>query len=180
MAAGLPKAKMKRWIVISLLLTILFSIPVFAGSSASATVTVSWKVLPFQSLTILGGEGNGTSVTSHFELGTPTPAEIAAGFIEEDGALTLVAASNIPWTVKVHAVEANMGESYDGTYVKPLSDFLIRANGGEFTPISQLDQTLASGTRGSYQLTIDYKVLLDPEFKPGDYGITLVYTITGE
>ncbi len=180
MAAGLPKTKMKRWIVISLLLGILFSFSAVAADSATATVTVSWTILPFQSLTIAGEGESGTSVVSHFDLRTPTPADIAAGYVEEDGAITLIAASNIPWTVKVHAVEGNMGESYDGTYVKPLSDFLVRANDGEFFPITQFDQTLASGNRGEYKLTIDYKVLLDSDsYKPGDYGLTLVYTITG-
>ncbi len=170
---------MKKWIAISLLLSILFSFAAIAADSATATVTVTWRVLPFQSLTIAGKGDSGTSVVSHFDLKAPTAADIAAGYIEEDGAITLVAASNIPWTVKVHALEGNLGESYDGTYVKPLSDFLVRANDGKFFPIAQFDQTLASGERGSYKLTIDYKVLLDSGYKPGDYGLTLVYTITG-
>ena len=172
---------MKRWIVLSLLLSILFGVSTLANSLATATVTVTWTVLPFQSLSIAGEEGSKTSVVSHFDLRAPTPADLAAGYIEEDGALVLVAASNIPWTVKVHAVESNMGASYDGTYVKPLSDFLLRANEGAFFPITQFDQTLASGTRGEYKLTIDYKVKLNSDsYRPGDYGLTLVYTITGK
>ncbi len=174
---------MKRCLVLFLIGTIfILTIPgLAAGKSATTTVTVSWRILPFQSLTIAGHGKVGTSVVSHFNLRQPTQADLAAGYIEDDGALTLVAVSNIPWAVKVHAVEPNMGTSNDGTYVKPLSDLMLRANGDKFSPISQFDQTVASGERGAYKLTIDYKVKLDSaSYRPGDYGLTLVYTITGE
>lgn len=175
---------MKRCVPVFLLIGIvfIFAIPALAvGKSASTTVTVSWRILPFQSLTIAGDGKVGTSVVSHFNLRQPTRADLAAGYIEDDGALTLIAASNIPWAVKVHAVEPNMGTSNDRTYVKPLSDLMLRANRGEFLPISQFDQTVASGVRGAYKLTIDYKVKLNSaSYRPGNYGVTLVYTITGE
>ena len=174
---------MKRYAAIFLLVGVILSgltISAFAVSR-SVTVTVSWRILPFQSLTIAGEGGTGTSVVSHFNLRQPTAADLAAGYIEDDDALTLVAASNIPWTVQVHAIEPNMGRSNDGTYVKPLSDFLVRANNGRFFPIAQFDQPIASGGRGVYKLTLDYRVKLDPtSYRPGNYGLTLVYTITGK
>ena len=174
---------MKRYATVVLLIGAVLSLLTIGAfaASRSVTVTVSWRILPFQSLTIAGKGGAGTSVVSHFDLRQPTAADLAAGYIEDDDALTLVAASNIPWTVQVHAIEPNMGKSNDGTYVKPLSDFLLRVNGGRFFSIAQFDQPVASGERGVYKLTLDYRVKLDPtSYRPGNYGLTLVYTITGK
>ncbi len=174
---------MKQWVGLFLLIAVAGAVAVsgLAANSSTATVTVTWRILPFQSLTVVGSATPETSVISRFNLKQPTAADFAAGYIEQDGALTLVAASNIPWTVNVHALEPNMGTSTDGSYVKPLSDFLVRANGGTFIPISQFDQPLAHGQRGAYRLTIDYRVKLNPvAYKPGDYGLTVVYTITGD
>ena len=170
---------------LTVLLTILFLLPAFAlaaGPDSTAVVHVSWTVLPFQSLTVVGSTaGTGTSVTTSYTLPEPDAEDFSVGFIEEDEALVLKAASNIPWAVKVHALESDMGTSYDGSYTKPLSDFMIRANGGDFFSISTFDQVLASGGRGSYLLSVDYRVKVDEEtHKEGDYGLTLVYTITGE
>ena len=153
-----------------------------AGSSSSAVVHVSWTVLPFQSLTIAGSDANaGTSLATRYDLRKPDASDFAAGFIEDDGVLVLNASSNIPWTVKVHAVESDMGTSYDGSYTKPLSDFMVRADGGSFFSISTSDQVLASGTRGSHLLSVDYRVKVEKDtYKDGDYGLTLIYTITGK
>ncbi len=121
------------------------------------------------------------SLSSRYNLHAPSASDFAAGFIEDDDVIVLNAASNIPWAVKVHAIESSMGTSYDGTYTKPLSDFMVRANSGSFFSISTSDQVLASGTRGSYQLRVDYRVKVDEStYKDGDYGLTLVYTITGK
>jgi len=174
---------MKRCLTV--LLSIIFLVPVFtlaAGPSSTAVVHVSWTVLPFQSLTIAGSAtGKDTSVADHYDVHAPSASDFAAGFIEDDGVLVLNASSNIPWAVKIHAIESDMGTSYDGSYTKPLSDFMVRANGGSFFHISTSDQVLASGPRGSYLLTVDYRVKVDEHtYKAGDYGLTLVYTITGK
>lgn len=178
--------EMKRWryaalLLSTLTLTLLLAFPACAGTSTTATVEVSWIILPFQSLTISGVAAAETSVVSHYDLRQPTEADFALGYIEENGALTLSAASNIPWVVKVHALEPNMGRSDDGTYVKPLSDFSLRANGGSYFSITTFDQTLATGGVGVHPILIDYKVKTEKDsYKQGDYGLTLVYTITGE
>ncbi len=163
------------------MLTLLISSSLYAETSATVTVKVSWTVLPFQSLTIAGSADTDTTVVSHYVLPQPTESDFAVGYIEEEGALSLIAASNIPWTVRVHALEPNMGMSDDGTYVKPLSDFSLRANGSPYFSITSFDQTLASGGVGAHPLIIDYKVKTEKEsYKSGDYGLTLVYTITGK
>ena len=69
--------------------------------------------------------------------------------------------------------------SDDGTYIKPLTDFSLRSNGGPYSSITGFDRTLARGDTGEHTLVIDYKVDTEEEtHKGGDYGLTLVYTIT--
>ena len=93
----------------------------------------------------------------------------------------LVARSNVNWRIIVHTPDPDMGRSYDGSYVKPLSDFQLRASGSAFFSISNVDQVLAGGAHGKYEVPVDYRVLLHPErYKPGDYHLTLIYTITCE
>ena len=100
--------EMNQWRYAALLLsvltlTLLLASPTCAGTSTTATVEVSWTILPFQSLTITGVAAAETSVVSHYDLRQPTEADFALGYIEENGALTMSVASNIPWTVKVYA-----------------------------------------------------------------------------
>lgn len=172
---------MTRWqLTVSLLILLLTAISSTAfASGTTVTVEVSWTVLPFQSLSIAGDGSGDAAVYSRFDLRQPTEADFAVGYIEVQSALTLKTASNIPWTVKVHALESDMGASDDGTYIKPLTDFSLRSNGGQYSSITGFDQTLASGDTGEYTLVIDYKVDTEKEtHKDGDYGLTLVYTIT--
>ncbi len=161
--------------IVALSSILFFAVGVAAQTSTSTTVELGWKVLPYQSLTLTSK----TDLGSRFELRPPTQADLLRGYIEVPSAVTLVAASNISWSVKVHAVETSMGQSADGTTSKPLSDFSLRANNGSYVPISAFDQTLAFGGFGTATLVVDYRIQMNPEsYKPGDYGLTLVYTIT--
>ena len=172
---------MTRWqLTVSLLILLLTAISSSAfASGTTVTVEISWTVLPFQSLSIAGDDSGDATVYSRFDLRQPTEADFAVGYIEECSALTLNAASNIPWTIKVHALESDMGASDDGTYIKPLTDFSLRSNGGPYSSVAGCDQTLARGDTGEHTLVIDYKVDTEKEtHKGGDYGLTLVYTIT--
>lgn len=173
---------MTRWQLTTPLLILLIaaiSSSVFASGTTS-TVEVSWTVLPFLSLSIAGEQNGDATVYSRFDLRRPTEADFAVGYIEQPSALTLTAASNTSWTVKVHTLESDMGTSDDGIYTKPLTDFSLCANGGPYSSITGFDQTLASGDAGKHTLVIDYKVATEEEtHKDGDYGLTLVYTITG-
>jgi hypothetical protein len=175
---------MNRWTGLILLATaLLVGLPATLGladSGASASAHLTWRVVPFQSLTIAGHDQDGASVADHVTLPEPSAADLARGYVQETAALVLSATSNIPWTVKVQAVESNMGTSTDGSYRKPLSDFHLRANGGAYVTLSPFAQTLAAGTPGAQHLSIDYRVSVDPQtYRPGAYGVTLLYTITG-
>lgn len=159
------------------LLLIIFSSLAFSASD-SATTTVSWSVLPFATLSIAGEEGSGDAVVSTFALPQPSAADLKRGYIEVERALTLVAVSNTGWQLIVRTDDPNLGQSYDGTYIKPLDDFQLRARGGEYRSLSHRAQVLKSGTNGRYELEIDYRIRFHPAYRPGDYRVTLTYTIT--
>ena len=170
---------MTRWqLIVSLLILLLAAISSSAfATGATATVKVSFTVLPFQSLSIAGDDSGDATVCSRFDLRQSSEADFAVGYMEERSALTLKAASNIPWTVNVHALESGAATSADGTYAKPLTDFSLRSDGGSSSSIAGSDQTLAGGDTGEYILVIDYNI--DTEkgaHRDGDYGLTVVYT----
>lgn len=175
---------MNRWIgLVFLVSAVLLVLPATLGladSVARASANVTWHVVPLQSLTIAGQDQDGVSVTDRVTLPEPNAADLARGYMEQTSALVLEATSNIPWTVNVQALEPSMGTSTDGSYRKPLSDFLLRADGGPYVTLSPFAQTLASGEPGSQHLSIDYRVAVSPQTDlPGDYAVTLLYTITG-
>jgi len=164
--------------IVSLLILLLAAISSSAfATGTTATVKVSFTVLPFQSLFIAGDDSDDATVCSRFDLRQSSEADFAVGYIEERSAMTLKAASDIPWTVKVRALESDSGTSDDGTYAKPLTDFSLCGNGGPYSSITGSDQTLASSDTGEHTLVVDYKV--DTEkgtHRDGDYGLTVVYT----
>ena len=147
------------------------------GAGDSATTTVSWTVLPFAALSIAGEEGRGDVVVTTFALPQPSPADLKRGYLEMEGALTLIAVSNTGWQLIVRTDDPNLGQSYDGTYIKPLNDFQLRARGGEYRSLSERDQVLTAGSHGRYKLGIDYRILFHQRYRPGNYQITLIYTI---
>jgi len=157
-------------------LLVIFS-PFVLGASDSATTTINWTVHPFATLSFASGSG-GEAVSTTFALPRPSPADLERGYLELERALTLIAVSNTDWRLTVRSEAPDLGQSYDGSYHKPLSDFQLRAAGGEYHSISNRDQTLAEGTHGRYELEIDYRILFHPEYRPGDYRVTLIYTIT--
>lgn len=158
---------------------VLFTIPIYAGNSVSVDVQVSWTILPFQSLTLAGSNSRGEEVTVRVDFPQPTEDDLLLGFIEMSGALFLVARSNIPWVVKVRAVESDLGTSYDGVFTKPLHNFLLRANNGSYFTLTNYDQIIIEGRPGTHPIEIDYKILFNQaNHRDGNYGVTLVYTIT--
>jgi len=150
------------------------------GASDSATVTVGWRVLPFATLSIAGEQGGGAAVVTTFALPQPSAADLNRGYMEFERALTLIAISNTNWQLTVRSDDPDLGRSYDGSYVKPLGDFQLRTAGGEYRNLSNKEQVLTTGGHGRYELGIDYRILFHPEYRPGDYRVTLIYTITTE
>jgi len=57
------------------------------------------------------------------------------------------------------------------------SDFELREHGGSYSSISNTPQILVSGNRGSFDIGVDHRILLGSNYRPGDYGLEVVYTI---
>lgn len=147
------------------------------ATQSSVTVHMSWTVLPYQELQIAGSGTHGPSVTADYVMPQPEDYDLQRGYIEEMNSVALTVNSNIPWKVQVWTDETDMGQSDDKTFTKPISDFLLREHGGEYFPISNTPQILASGNRGSFDIGVDHRILLGSDYRPGSYGLEVVYTV---
>ena len=168
-----------------------------SSGSESGSTSVGWSVLPFATLSLSPDGNPSSSVSAGFHLPEPTAEDLERGYLEVPDALTFIARSNTDWQLFVHADESELGRSYDGLYVKPLSDLQLRARArvriqegpepeakartGSYLPLSNEPQLLIRGGRGEWEIELDYRILLHRErYRPGDYQVTLVYTITPE
>jgi len=117
------------------------------------------------------------------------------GFKETNtGKVLLTVLSNTPWKVSARAEFKPVGN-----YTKPSSDFFIKikdktsltkANGSggmfndafvDFSPLKEEDQVLWSNNKGGdhCQAKMDYRLRLNPSKDiPGDYAVTVTYTIS--
>ena len=86
------------------------------------------------------------------------------------------------WIITVKSLDANLGQSDDLSYTKPLSDLLWQlSSGGSWASITTTDATVTTGTAGTSSFDVDYKFLLSwTADKPGSYGATFQYTITAQ
>lgn len=84
--------------------------------------------------------------------------------------------------IELTALDANLGTSHDGGYVKPLRDLWFKLHDEtEWQQLEQYTQTVYAGDGGgSGTLYLDWRVALDWEAdRPGDYEATLVFTVSG-
>lgn len=100
-----------------------------------------------------------------------------AGYIKSLLATTLTVVSSSSWQVDVKTDSVNMGG-----YGKSISDFLVKKNGNPtFLVISDTNQELDSGSNGTFNIDVDYKMLLDwVKDAPNTYSITVKFTLTTE
>jgi hypothetical protein len=163
--------------MISMIMTIA---PLLMGDEGSSTVHVGWRVQSAQTLSILGADAPGSpTVASAFVVPQPDSQDLERGFIERRRALVLVARSNTPWTLSVRTDDPNMGTSFDGQHVKPISDLWVRAEGGRYITVGNADQVIASGPPGEHHVGVDYRVRFDRgTYREGYYRITVLYTIS--
>jgi hypothetical protein len=160
----------------------MFTLSPLSHADNSASGRVTFTVLPTQTLTVLGQAGDGSkSVTSTFFIPTPIRSDLERGFIERPQASSLVATSNIPWSITVRTPDLDMGRSDDDSYVKPISDLLVRAGGRPYLTMSPQDQVIAHGEPGRYEVGVDYLIRFDRnDYHAGNYHITLIYTISND
>lgn len=175
------RRKLRFRFSLSLLAVAMLCLAILAfAQQDSATVKVSWTVLPFQKLRIVGSSSEGPSVTASYALPQPTDFDLARGYLETESAIELSGASNIPWKVQVWTENQDMGQSFDGLATKSISDFKLREHGGgSYLTIAREPQVLASGQLGSFEIGVDYLVTLNEngEYRPGNYGLEITYVI---
>ncbi|MFB6290591.1 MAG: hypothetical protein ABEJ25_02545 [Candidatus Bipolaricaulia bacterium] len=146
------------------------------ATSDSATTTVSWTVNAQQSLQINSRQSTGTSdtVESNFNIPIPTQEDLKNGHsIIEENAIKLVATSNINWSVQVEANNASLARGADGYTLS------VRGLRG-FRQVKTHPVTIASGEPGRHVFGVDYKVIYNNNYKPGNHVAELVYTISPE
>ncbi|MEA3239302.1 MAG: hypothetical protein U9Q94_05930 [Candidatus Bipolaricaulota bacterium] len=162
-------------IVVAMVVTSLVGLVL--ADQQSVTVRLSWTVLPFQELRIAGSAGHGSSVTADYVMSQPDALDLQQGYLEEMNSVDLTVNSNIPWKVQVWTESSDMGESNDTLVTKPISDFELREHGSSYFSISKTPQILTSGSRGSFDIGVDHRILLGSDYRPGNYGLEIVYTI---
>jgi len=90
--------------------------------------------------------------------------------------------SDIPWRITVRSLNADLGMSDDGRYVKPLGDLQWKlSDERQWTKLRRDDEEMnASDEPGSGVFSVDYRALLDwKRDRPGDYSAALRFTISG-
>jgi len=148
------------------------------GRLAKALIT--GFVLAFILMTTLPAAHAVPDITGHGALSdTVLESHLQAGEIFFT-ANTLNWTSDVDWLVSVTSLDADMGQSDDMSYTKPLSDLGWKlAASGSYTTMTTTEATVTTGAIGSGNFDVDYRVALDwVNDKPGDYGVTVRYTIT--
>jgi len=134
----------------------------------SVTIHVRWKVLPYQTLRFV--DGARADAANGYAIPEPSPLDLDRGYIEDENAIRLHVVSNTAWKIQVWV------ESDDAS-----QDVLIRKHGGTYVVLGTSPTVLASGSHGTYDLGVDYRVSLDDgAFEPSDRPLDIVYTIMSD
>ena len=118
-------------------------------------------------------------------VGIITARDYEAGFVEDIRAnLLLIRDKYNDWKIMVRTNDDDMGVV--GGYIKPVSDLEWRSSGDyatqlTYTGITTYDVEVGRGPSGNrkQKIFVDYRVLLSwAKDVPGDYYLTLLYTLT--
>jgi len=87
--------------------------------------------------------------------------------------------SDTYWIITVKSLNADLGQSDDLSYTKPLSDLEWKLSGpASWKSMTTTDATVKLGSAGSGSFNVDYTVLLSwANDKKGNYSATIQYTI---
>jgi hypothetical protein len=124
-----------------LVLLTMLGVTTFAYES-SVSIDVRWRVLPYQSLTVVGSGSDADLLA--LPLSSRESATSASGAVEASGSLRFHVASNVPWKLQVRLA---------GSDSSP--DIKVRRGAGEFLPLSERSLLVASGPHGVYDVTLD-------------------------
>lgn len=172
---------LKAKLLVGLAVFVVIPAAVLFAESTSGTANVSFQLAPSQALSISSGSTQGNSAVSTVRIPRPSASALQRGYVEQLNALRLSLTSNIRWKVMVRTDDLNMGRSFDGQFVKPVSDLKVRAQGRSYLSLSNRDQTLMAGNHGSHNIAVDYKTLFSNNTHlDGNYLVRVVYTITAQ
>ncbi len=110
---------------------------------------------------------------------TATDSSFIAGeCLSLNNAIAWNASAN--WEITVRSLNADLGQSNDGFYTKPLSDLQWKLSSqSSWNAMTTSDVQVTTGAAGSSSFDVDYRFLLSWALdRPGTYGATIQYTIT--
>jgi hypothetical protein len=147
-----------------LLLLVVVGVSAFAVDSA-VTVEVRWRVLPYQSLRLVGADRDVSSFS--FPLPEPTVADQQRGYSDVENALRIEIASNAPWKLQVRLERGGLGSSLE-----------VRRHGDTYVPLTEAPVILAHGANGTFDLGVDVRLLLAGSLvDPRGTLVPVVFTI---
>lgn len=149
-----------------------------SGAGGSCTLATSTSVTAGR---VIRMQLSATSTT----LTAPTPADFDAGFNLTSGP-TVTISANAAWRLYIRSTTAvwsavTTSPGAPARANKPVGDLRWSTNaGGPFTPLTTTDANLAAGTAtaaavNTLHFRTAYSWVLDT---PGDYGLTLVLSLT--
>jgi hypothetical protein len=161
-----PKSAM-GWKLCAVILLVLASVTALAYDS-SVNVEVRWRVLPYQSLTLVGPNDDPALVSVSFP--APTEGDRARGYTESENALRLHVTSNVPWKVQLRFADSVGSPALEA-----------RQGGDEYVALSTQPLVLAAGPYGVYDLDLDLRrPLRDSGAAAGATAVQLIATIMPE
>jgi hypothetical protein len=132
---------------------------------SSVTVEVRWRVLPYQSFSLVGAAGQFSSFS--FPLPEPTADSRLQGYSDVENALRIQIASNTPWKLQVRLEGSGPGSSLE-----------VRRHGDAYARLTETPVILARGSNGTFDLGVDVRLVLgDSAANPRDALAPMVFTI---
>ncbi|MEW5825374.1 MAG: hypothetical protein AB1778_00925 [Candidatus Bipolaricaulota bacterium] len=110
----------------------------------SVDVKVRWRVLPYQSLSVVGSASAGSTI----ELALPQESPLGSGQDETPRALRLLVASNVPWKVQIRL---------EGEGISSAAYVEARQTGGTYVFLSGDPVIVARGAHGVYDVDLDIR-----------------------
>jgi hypothetical protein len=130
---------------------------------SSVAVEVRWRVLPYQSLRLVGADHE----VSSFPLPEPTADDRWQGYSDVENALRIQIASNTPWKLQVRLERSDLGSSLE-----------VRRHGDPYVRLTETPVILARGSNGTFDLGVDVRLVLgDSAANPRDALAPMVFTI---
>jgi hypothetical protein len=119
-------------------------------------------------------------VTVHGDVSlTATETSFLNGYHDSYNNTITYSASGL-WVIYVCSLDADLGQSDDGFYTKPLSDLeWKRSSQSSWNAMTTSDALVRGGPAGASSFDMDYRFLLSwSQDSAGAYGATIQYTIT--